>query len=77
VETLVFGVDLKSADQAEFRKAFGIQWDGASLIRPDGFIAWRSVEAPPDPARALTAALGDVSSATRRLVRPRESANAM
>jgi hypothetical protein len=29
-------------------------------MRPDGFVAWRAVEAPSDPAAALTQALGAV-----------------
>jgi 2-polyprenyl-6-methoxyphenol hydroxylase-like FAD-dependent oxidoreductase len=33
--------------------AFGISASGASLVRPDGFIAWRSPSASADPAGAL------------------------
>jgi len=29
-----------------FRKAFGLEASGAALIRPDGFVAWRTVESP-------------------------------
>ena len=36
---------------------------GATLVRPDGYIAWRAVTAPADPARALTTALAAVSQA--------------
>jgi hypothetical protein len=60
------GVDIRPSDVEGFRKAFGIGPTGASLIRPDGFIAWRAVELGEDPAVALTDALGRVSSATRR-----------
>ena len=59
------GVDVVPPDQAAFRTAFGLGKAGASLIRPDGFVAWRSVDLPADPVRALTDALGSVSSATR------------
>jgi putative polyketide hydroxylase len=41
-------------------QAFGISSRGASLIRPDGFVAWRSVGASPQCARDLREALGRV-----------------
>jgi len=50
----------------EFRSAFGIGSAGASLIRPDGYVAWRSTEPPADPAGALADALAQVACATRR-----------
>ena len=54
-------------DEAVFRRdvraAFGIGTQGASLIRPDGYVAWRSCEGPADPTAALTAALARVASA--------------
>ncbi|MFL6600442.1 MAG: FAD-dependent monooxygenase [Steroidobacteraceae bacterium] len=40
---------------------FGVTADGAVLVRPDGFVAWRSQTLPTDPAavlRAVTASLG-------------------
>ncbi len=57
------GVDLVAADEEVFRTAFGIGPNGASLIRPDGYIAWRSTDRPADAVRALTDALSTVSSA--------------
>ena len=36
----------------------GLQHDGALLVRPDGFIAWRSKSAEADPLSALAEALG-------------------
>ena len=47
-----------------FGTTYGIAADGATLVRPDGYIAWRTLGAPPDPAEALTTALATVSSAT-------------
>jgi hypothetical protein len=41
----------------DFAKAYGIEPSGATLIRPDGIVAWRSVEAGEDPAGALGDAL--------------------
>ncbi len=53
-------------DAETFRKnvrtAFGIGPEGASLVRPDGYVAWRSVDLPADPAAALGAALASAAS---------------
>ncbi len=38
-------------------RSFGITPTGATLIRPDGFVAWRAPTLTPDPTRDLTAAL--------------------
>jgi putative polyketide hydroxylase len=40
----------------EVAKAYGLEEDGASLVRPDGFVAWRSPSGVPDPTGALEAA---------------------
>lgn len=40
-----------------FRAAFGMGPNGASLVRPDGYIAWRTRELPDHPSSVLTAAL--------------------
>ena len=45
---------------AEVAAAYGLQPTGASLIRPDGFVAWRAATAPADPAAALADALAQV-----------------
>lgn len=50
------GKDLTDAD-GKFAEAFGIDNAGATLIRPDGFVAWRSVEGSRDRTAELTAAL--------------------
>jgi 2-polyprenyl-6-methoxyphenol hydroxylase-like FAD-dependent oxidoreductase len=50
------GVDYKT-DVEEFRAAFGITETGATLIRPDGYIAWRCEKAPDEPFSALARAL--------------------
>ncbi len=63
---LGIGADLQPSDLEGFRKAFGLSAGGASLIRPDGHIGWRSVALADDPAGALTEALAHVSCATRR-----------
>ncbi len=40
-----------------FEAAYGVESDGAVLVRPDGHIAWRSRREAADPADALGAAL--------------------
>ncbi|WP_210275283.1 FAD-dependent oxidoreductase [Martelella soudanensis] len=37
---------LDPVDPEAFAKAFGIGCEGCSLIRPDGFVAWRSIDFP-------------------------------
>ncbi len=44
----------------EVAEAYGLQTSGASLVRPDGFVAWRAPTAPADPAAALADALSRV-----------------
>jgi putative polyketide hydroxylase len=44
----------------ELRQRYGIGPGGAALVRPDGVVAWRSADAPEDPAAALAAALRTV-----------------
>jgi 2-polyprenyl-6-methoxyphenol hydroxylase-like FAD-dependent oxidoreductase len=50
------GKDLDDPD-GRFTQAFGISSGGATLIRPDGFVAWRSPGGTNDAARDLTGAL--------------------
>lgn len=53
-------------DPVAFRKAFHIGQAGASLIRPDGYVAWRTTELPLNPVDDLAYALSRVALATRR-----------
>jgi putative polyketide hydroxylase len=50
------GKDLEDSD-GRFEQAFGLSSGGASLIRPDGFVAWRSPSAASEPGRVLREAL--------------------
>ncbi|WP_405010127.1 FAD-dependent monooxygenase [Kitasatospora sp. NBC_01539] len=43
-----------------FAAAYGIGADGAALVRPDRFVAWRSAGARPDPAAEIERALRHV-----------------
>ena len=52
-KALLIGVDLDDPDDA-FQGAFGVTGQGAVLIRPDGYIAYRTVGSDPDPHARLT-----------------------
>ncbi|HEX8866252.1 MAG TPA: FAD-dependent oxidoreductase [Lentzea sp.] len=56
------GVQYERLEQLD---VFGLSEKGASLIRPDGYIAWRSTDLPDDPAEELQAAFRTSSAGTR------------
>ena len=58
------GGDLGDAEGA-WRRAYGVEEDGAVLVRPDGHVAWRSRSRADDPERALGAALDRVLGRAR------------
>lgn len=51
LECLRIGVDVLPVDPAAFRTAFGLGLGGATLVRPDGYVAGRAADRPADPAR--------------------------
>jgi putative polyketide hydroxylase len=53
-----------TADDADtdWQKAYGIGPDGAVLVRPDGFVAWRSPGSARDPEAELRSVLREVLS---------------
>jgi 2-polyprenyl-6-methoxyphenol hydroxylase-like FAD-dependent oxidoreductase len=54
-------VEVQTLAARGFPAAYGIGSEGASLVRPDGFVAWRSAAASAEPRAALTAALRALS----------------
>ena len=68
------GTDSELLEPQAFRAAYGLGPDGATLVRPDGYIAWRAVSLPADPAGALRDALDRVSFAALRPAGPRTPA---
>jgi putative polyketide hydroxylase len=56
-ETLQIKLEGVIVAAAAIQQAFGIGSEGASLVRPDGYVAWRSVDMPTNPVAALTDAL--------------------
>jgi len=65
VEPLQLGSDVRSSSPDSLRGAFGLRRGGATLVRPDGYIAWRSLDMPADPDGALVDALGRASASAR------------
>jgi 2-polyprenyl-6-methoxyphenol hydroxylase-like FAD-dependent oxidoreductase len=55
LEVYRIGRDVMDLDR--FTAAFGITPSGAILVRPDGFVAWRSASAVADPVTALVEVL--------------------
>jgi hypothetical protein len=53
LDAYVVGRDVQDPD-SRFAEAYGLSADGATLLRPDGFVAWRSVGALDEPAHVLT-----------------------
>jgi len=47
---------------ADFGAAYDIGADGAVLVRPDGYVAWRSASLPADPQAALRHAADQILS---------------
>ncbi len=65
IKTVIVGTDVQVSDIGEFRMAYGLGPNGASLLRPDAYIAWRTHDMPANPGSALTEALGSVASAVK------------
>jgi hypothetical protein len=56
LESYCIGKDLSDPEQ-RFPQAYGISNSGASLVRPDGYVAWKSAVGVAEPVPALSAAL--------------------
>jgi hypothetical protein len=48
-------------DGSEFLEAYGLSDDGCSLVRPDGYIAWRAISLPKNSLESLEGALRTVA----------------
>ncbi len=57
VQVLTHVVDDVIDPSGKFGTLYGTGSDGAALVRPDGFVAWRAAGSQPDPVRALTDAV--------------------
>ena len=56
VDAYCIGRDIEDTD-GSFTQAYGISSQGASLVRPDGFVAWRGTGGSGDCTAALGRAL--------------------
>jgi hypothetical protein len=48
-------------DEEPWRELYGIDEDGAVLVRPDGHVGWRSAGAAADPRRVLAGAMSAIT----------------
>ncbi len=52
-------------DLGGWSKAYGVDDDGAVLVRPDGYVAWRSTSLPHEPRRTLAEAVAAILGTAR------------
>ncbi|HEY6506511.1 MAG TPA: hypothetical protein VIY56_00775, partial [Vicinamibacterales bacterium] len=58
VSAYTVGADADIGDpEGEWQSAYGVEADGAVLVRPDGHVAWRRRSGAADPGRELETAL--------------------
>jgi 2-polyprenyl-6-methoxyphenol hydroxylase-like FAD-dependent oxidoreductase len=62
LRAVVVGVDVDVADGESFTSRLGVGDNGATLVRPDGVIAWRSPGMVDDPAACVAAVLAQVAA---------------
>lgn len=68
INAVLIGRDLVVVEGGSFEERFGLSSDGASLVRPDGIIAWRSKRIVEDPVKAVRDAV--MRAAALRQPRP-------
>jgi len=56
--------DLRDPEQ-RFPEQYGVSASGATLVRPDGFVAWRAKSMAADPLRVLTQVMETVLAVGR------------
>ena len=58
LQAVLVGVDVIPLEGESFEQRFGVAADGATLVRPDGIVAWRSTHMVDDPAACLACLAG-------------------
>ncbi len=66
LKCLRIDVNFRPSNPEAFWTSFGLGSAGASLVRPDGYVAWRSIELPANPTQELTEALRLLTSAASK-----------
>ncbi|KAJ5651258.1 uncharacterized protein N7484_004981 [Penicillium longicatenatum] len=61
IRSVCVGLDVSSSGDVDIQTLLGICGSGAVLVRPDGYIAWRSVELQVDAGEILRSALSRVA----------------
>ncbi|MFL0337534.1 FAD-dependent monooxygenase [Stenotrophomonas maltophilia] len=61
LDVLALGEDIQTDDDAAFRDAFGIGPEGATLVRPDGVVAWRQQQAGDEATAMMESVLRTVA----------------
>ncbi|KAF6813681.1 2,4-dichlorophenol 6-monooxygenase (FAD binding domain-containing protein) [Colletotrichum plurivorum] len=65
-DSVHFGAEVKEADESEtFEEVFGVTSSGAVLVRPDGFIAWKTAEKQADAESSFLDVFSRVSFARK------------
>ncbi|KAF5613080.1 phenol 2-monooxygenase [Fusarium tjaetaba] len=59
------GGDVTEKNEGDFNRLYGLEDTGCSLVRPDGFVAWRATAWPAEPQKELLQALGQVSFSSK------------
>jgi hypothetical protein len=54
------GIACHPLGDKQWAEAYGVDEDGAVLVRPDGYVGWRSASAAKDPAAALGGAMAAI-----------------
>jgi 2-polyprenyl-6-methoxyphenol hydroxylase-like FAD-dependent oxidoreductase len=57
-----FDIPLRTFDNSEISEATGTTTEGALLVRPDGFVAWRSTESAENPMAVISAVLAQITA---------------
>ncbi|CAL5867133.1 uncharacterized protein PFLUO_LOCUS1345 [Penicillium psychrofluorescens] len=61
LRSLQIGRDVQLVQLGEFQQAFGVSQSGAALVRPDGYIAWKTKELPSSAVEVLDEILSKVA----------------
>ncbi len=59
-------IDATTDAEPRWLATYGVERDGAVLVRPDGYVAWRQAASVRDPAAELTRALERILGRTDR-----------